>query len=100
MKPSLPPAPSAPWTERYETLRRHVLSGGELWETQPLGLVLWLARGMAGWMWQWTQVKEWTPWPAQARLPVCHRPEDGWQRQMTLVLAQMTLGHFQLGGTP
>ena len=94
MKTSLPP-PSASWAERYESLRRYALSGGPLWETQPLGVALWVARGMAGWMRQWTQLTEKTASPARAPLAVGSELTDGWQRQLALVLAQMTLGQLQ-----
>jgi hypothetical protein len=95
------PAASATWAERYEALRRHVLEGGGLWENQPLGLALWLARGMAGWMGQWTQWTEATLLaPMRAPLALPNAVVDGWQRQVTLVLAQMTLGHLQPQGSP
>jgi hypothetical protein len=44
------------WTERYETLRHYVLEGRQRLQSQPLGLALWTAQGMAGWMRQWTQL--------------------------------------------
>jgi hypothetical protein len=75
-------------------LRRYVLEGRQLFPTQPLGLALWLAKGMAGWMRQWTELLPATAPPAA---PVPSRPvvTGPWQAQLTLVLAQMTLEHLQ-----
>lgn len=85
---------SAVWAERYESLRRYVLEGRSLFQTQPLGLALWLAQGMASWMRQWSQVIEATPPPRAAALP--RGPSAGpWQQQLTRLLAQMTLAHLQ-----
>jgi hypothetical protein len=93
--------PSSAWAERYEALRRHVVGGGgELLETQPLGLALWLAKGMAGWMRQWSQLTELTPLPSRATLPLSCRSTGPWQHQLTLLLAQMTLEHLQPQGSP
>jgi hypothetical protein len=39
MKPLLPTPPSI-WKQRYESLRQHVLEGGRVLATGPLGLVL------------------------------------------------------------
>lgn len=100
MKTSSPPLPSAPWAERYETLRQSVLGGGRLWESPPLGLALWLARGMAGWMGQWAQAMEKTVSPARVPLALCPGPAQGWQRQVTLILAGMTLGQLQTESSP
>lgn len=91
-------SPSAAWVERYEALRRYVLGGGELLEAQPLGLALWLAKGMAGWMGQWTQLTEVAPLPSRRAFPLCCPSTGSWQHQLTLLLAQLTLGHLQPQG--
>jgi hypothetical protein len=82
----------AGWTERYEALRRYVLEGRQLFESQPLGLALWLAQGMAGWMKRWT-----APLPVTAPAPVgsAAAGTGPWQEQLTWLLAQMTLEHFR-----
>jgi hypothetical protein len=86
---------AGPWTERYEALRHYVLEGRQRLQSQPLGLALWMARGMAGWMRQWTQLL--TP----AAAPVTERPrarvgEPGpWQQPLTMLLAQITLQHLE-----
>ena len=89
----------AAWTERYETLRRYVLEGRSELQTQPLGLALLMAKGMAGWMKQWSRLAQATaPPPSPAARPDGCAP-DGWQQQLTLVLAQMTLGYLQPQGS-
>jgi hypothetical protein len=84
---------STVWTERYEALRRYVLEGRQRLQTQPLGLALWLAKGMAGWMKQWTELIQLSGSPR----PVLSTPvvSDAWQEPLTLLLAQMTLEQFQ-----
>jgi hypothetical protein len=86
---------AATWTERYETLRRYILEGRQRLPSQPLGLALWMARGMAGWMRQWAQLLEPIAIPAAA-VPVPRRGEPGPQQQsVTVLLAQMTLQHLE-----
>jgi hypothetical protein len=82
------------WTERYETLRRYVLEGRQRLESQPLGLALWVAKGMAGWMRQWTQCLE-TASAAMPSLPLVQA--GGWQPHLTRLLAQITLQHLEAG---
>lgn len=91
---NLKPTGSTVWTERYEVLRGYVLEGRERLQTQPLGLALWLAKGMAGWMKQWTeliQVRSLWPRPTLSS-PVA---SGAWQEPLTLLLAQMTLEQLQ-----
>jgi hypothetical protein len=85
---------SAAWAERYESLRRYVLEGRALFQTQPLGLALWAAKGMAGWMKQWTEL---LPVMAPPPTPVrsCPAATGSWQEQLTRLLAQMTLEQLQ-----
>lgn len=86
-----PPTPSASWTERYETLRRYVVNGDHVFESNPLSLALWLAQGMAGWMRAWTQSMEAAPSPAVAPPPVRLAATPLWQHQLTVLLAQFTV---------
>jgi hypothetical protein len=84
--------PSATWVERYETLRLHVLDSRPTLQVQPLGLVLWLAQGMAGWMRCWARAVEAAPPPPAAVVPLRPFPATSlWQQQLTLLLAQMTV---------
>jgi len=81
------------WAECYETLRGYVLEGRQRLESQPLGLALWVATGMAGWMRQWGQVLEPAPTSAAA---VSSQPIAGqWQQPLTVLLAQITLQHLE-----
>ena len=89
------PTAARSWTERYEALRQYVLAGRQRLQAQPLGLALWVAQGMAGWMKPWRELIT-TPappigWPAPASGPA----GDSWQEQLTCVLAQMTLANLQ-----
>jgi hypothetical protein len=83
------------WTERYETLRRYVLEGRQRLQSQPLGLAVWLAKGMAGWMRQWRLSLE----PASAPVSAPPRLSDAqahrWQQPLSVLLAQMTLPHLE-----
>ena len=90
-----PSTSSAAWAERYETLRRYVLEGRQRLETQPLGLALWVAKGMAGWMRQWMEVTQGAPPPPRPAVLPGGRLNRG-QPQLTILLAQMTLDSLQL----
>jgi hypothetical protein len=95
MTASGPAASAAPWTERYETLRQYVLEGRQRLQSQPLGLALWMAKGMAGWMRQWKELLEPVTASASA-LPRLRSAEPGpWQHPLTLLLAQITLQHLE-----
>jgi len=88
----IPPlTPPATWIERYEMLRRHVLQGCQIFDSEPLSLVLWLAQGMAGWMRHWTKAVEVSPSPAVAPSPLQLAGTPLWQQQLTLLLAQITV---------
>jgi hypothetical protein len=90
-----PATGAAAWAERYESLRAYILSERPRFPNPPLGLTLWLAKGMAGWMRQW---RELTPATAPPSSPAARfsGPLTGpWQQQLTLLLAQMTLANLQ-----
>jgi hypothetical protein len=78
-------------------LRQHVLEGRQRLPRQPLGLALWVAQGMAGWMRQWRQGVE----PASVGADPTPRPglapAGDWQEALTLLLAQITLQHLEAG---
>jgi hypothetical protein len=82
----------AAWTERYESLRRYVLEGRALLQAQPLGLVLWMTKGLAGWMNEWSKLSQPEPARPSAVWPL---PSAGsWQKELTMLLAQMTLSQL------
>ncbi len=82
------------WAERYEMLRRCVLEGRQRLQSQPLGLALWMAQGMAGWMRQWRVLLE--PATRPLAMPPPTAEAGAWQQPLTLLLAQITLQHLEL----
>ena len=95
MTTSGPGSGAATWAERYETLRAYVLEGRQRLQCQPLGLALWVAKGMAGWMGQWSQwvapARAWAP-PAP-RTPLA--PAGPGPEALTRLLSQITLQHLE-----
>jgi len=69
------------------------MEGRQRLQSQPLGLALWLAKGMAGWMRQWTQLFD----PATVSgWALSRRAEPGpWRQPLTVLLAQITLPHLE-----
>jgi hypothetical protein len=89
------PNPSL-WTERYESLRRHALEAQPILGNDPLDLALLAQGGMASWIRQWV-----APVPVLRNAPTLPAPVSApmpsdWQRELTLVLGQMTLQHLTL----
>jgi hypothetical protein len=82
------------WTQRYETLRHYVLEGRQRLQSQPLGLALWMAKGMAGWMRQLFQP---TVGSVCALRPGGGAQPGPWQQPLTVLLAQMTVPHLETG---
>ncbi|MBI1993153.1 MAG: hypothetical protein HYS67_01805 [Deltaproteobacteria bacterium] len=78
------------WRQRYEALRQHALSGRNTLATPPLGLHLLRQQGVAGWMERWSEAVEPSVIGATPPPPslLC---TAGWQEQLTVLLAQMTL---------
>jgi hypothetical protein len=89
------PTAARSWTERYEALRQYVLEGQQRLQAQPLGLVLWVAQGMAGWMKQWRELITAPSPPVGLPTPALGPAGGGWQEQLTCVLAQMTMANLQ-----
>jgi len=83
------------WAERYESLRAYILAGRQLFPTQPLGLALWLAKGMVGWMGQGSELTRATAPPPRPAAPPPGLATGPWQQQLILLLAQMTLENLQ-----
>jgi len=83
---------AALWVERYEGLRQYVLEGRQRLQSQPLGLALWVAQGMAGWMGQWRRCLE--PAPPPVAGPARGEPA-GRSSGLTVLLAQITLQHLE-----
>ena len=90
----LSPATPTLWKQRYEALRQLAIGGRQILETDPLGLVLLLRQGVAGWMRSWSESAQ---TPALQRAPVPEAPvvpTSAWQHQLTEVLAAMSLAHL------
>lgn len=81
--------------ERYESLRRYVVEGRSILATQPLGLALWIAKGMAGWMGEWSKLSQSSPQSLTAVSPAAYLADGAWQQELTMVLAQMTFSNLQ-----
>ena len=80
-------------TEQYEALRQHAAAREPIFSAAPLGTILVVQTGVAGWIQQWRQRAGEVP----ARpLPPSPRSSDaaGWQHELTLLLAQMTVRHL------
>ncbi len=90
-------AAPAPWKQRYEDLRSHVLEGRRSLGADPQSLVLLCRQGLAGWMRSWRQMMI-APAPrlplVPAELPLPRTPF--WQQQLTVLLAQMTAQHLSI----
>ena len=86
----------APWAERYEILRRHVLEGQQLLPGDPVGLVLLRRQGLAAWLESWEALAQGTfrPPPPSAEPPPAALTAPGHQ-ELAMLLAQMTLPSLQ-----
>jgi len=82
--------------EQYEALRQNALAPGRIFSVAPLGAILVVKSGMAGWMRRWSQVGVTTPAP----LPFHPAGDEaGWQRELTVLLAEMTATHLPSTGS-
>jgi len=76
-------------SEHYEALRQRAVAGRQIFPTDPLGAILVVKTGVAGWLRQWRQVcgeiivAPSRPAPRSAIAP-------GWQHELTLLLAHMS----------
>lgn len=81
------------WALRYESLRQHFLGEQRRFETAPLGLLLVIRQGLAGWMRAWRQEPPSSSVRSQA-VAALSMPAD-WQRELTFLLAHLTSLHLQ-----
>lgn len=87
--------------EHYEALRQSAVApaGEQVLSATPLGAILVVKTGVAGWLRRWSEVAAVPvrpePTPAASYPTLCDI--EGWQHELTLLLAQMSVGH--LAGT-
>jgi len=91
MKPTFPVATA----DHYEALRRDAVTCERIFSADPLGAILIVKHGVAGWMQRYNRVcgAPATPAPADC-LPL---PNDTplWQHELVVVLAGMTAPHLR-----
>jgi len=87
------PASATVWKQRYEALRQLAVGGRQILESDPLGLVVLLRQGIAGWMRSWSELTPTAP-PQSAPVQRGTVVASGWQRELTQVLAAMSLAHL------
>jgi hypothetical protein len=81
--------------EHYEALRQNAAAAapGRILPAAPLGAILVVKTGVAGWLQRWHEATAARPAPAPtlAYPNSCDTP--GWQHELTLLLAQMSVRH-------
>lgn len=93
-----PPAFAANSVAQYEALRPSAVAQAPVFSVAPLGAILVVKSGVAGWLQQWQQVAgAIRVAPAESRPPARPPHTPGWQRDLTLLLAQMSARHLQPG---
>jgi hypothetical protein len=80
--------------EHYEALRRDAVTRERIFSADPLGAILVVKHGVAGWMQRWNQIcgTSATPEPSHFVPPT---GEPRWQHELAVVLAGMTAPHLR-----
>lgn len=92
------PAEGSASSAHYEALRQQAVGRSGMLAAEPLGAILVVKSGVAGWLQQWQQVAgAILVAPAESRSPARPPNTPGWQRDLTLLLAQMSARHLQPG---
>ena len=87
------PSPAAsPWKQRYEAIRQLAVAGSLVLGVDPLGLVLLLRQGVAGWMNSWSGLIETT-----TQTPVCGIAAAGDSRFSVAATTHRTAGPNEFG---
>lgn len=88
------PTSAAAWKQRYEALRQLAVAGRQILETEPLGFILLLRQGVAGWMRSWSELAQTSPSQRAPTAQAAVMPTSAWQHQLTEVLAEMSFAHL------
>jgi len=94
------PTAATLWKSRYEALRQLAVAGSQILGAEPLGLVVLLRQGVAGWMRAWPRPTESAAQASTLPPPSTISPPPQWQQQLTALLAQMTSAHLPIHSTP
>ena len=89
-----------PWASNsrahYEALRQRAVDHRQVFPTDPLGAIVVFKTGVAGWLWQWRRVTGEIIAAPSGPAPFSRPPnEPGWQRDLALLLAQMSAPHLR-----
>jgi hypothetical protein len=77
--------------QQYEALRSHIVEKPARLGADPLGAILVVKAGVAGWMRHWTPTSV-APMVLPAPLP---SDEPAWQHELTMLLAGITACHLR-----
>jgi len=83
-----------PSAEHYEALRSNAVAPAHVLPTDPLGAIVVVRNGMAGWIRRWDRVCGLPPSPQRSSLPpraIAHEAN----RELARLLAEMTAPHLQ-----
>lgn len=92
MKAVLAPA----CAEHYEALRQNAVAREPVFSPEPLGAVLVVKNGVAGWMRRWGEICGPTAPAAPRPLSYPHADDAaGWHHELAVLLAEMTAPHLR-----
>jgi hypothetical protein len=83
------------WTERYEALRQCFVDESGRLACAPLGLLLLIREGLAGWMRRWNPEAPVSTGSAKCPSLMPLMPASGWQCELTYLLARITTLHLE-----
>jgi hypothetical protein len=80
--------------EQYEALRQNAVTREPIFSADPLGAILVVKNGVAGWMRRWDQVFGTASPDTPSSLP---HPTDEprWRDELAMLLAEMTAPHLR-----
>lgn len=81
--------------EHYEALRRNAVTRDQVLSAAPMGAILLAKNGVAGWMQKWGQVYGAPVSPTPSSPLPLPTDEPRWQRDLAILLAEMTVPHLR-----